>query len=580
MKHQSFPGDARDLVQEGDWFRDAQGRYVLFRGINLASRSKRPPYLPILPLHIRNIDPDVFRNELENVRPNLARLKSIGMNVVRLLVIWKALEPTVSPNSVSLMGPARTYLECLRQLIDELYYTNGMFVIIDFHQDLAHEIYGGDGFPDWALASDSLLRLQEPASLRDLRWGANYYHIPWLERMVCRCGHTAPMVRHTLASFWKNRLFNEEQTEYERVALEGERPRTHLERTIGQVAHFFQSLNEGAGHPAILGYEPFNEPHPVGLGKREFEKDILPVFYRNVADQVRRYDKRTFLFFEPRMDWITYNADGPEYQRLSFTLRHESFLPSILNGDREVFSFHYYDPWLLTGFPFAQKMSDTRKEWPDVFRNFRAVACARKAIPFLTEFGASQDWLKRDSDYGTVTRAAMELQFQQIEAHLLNATYWNYELYNSEREKDNWNLENFSLLGPHRTERNIDIVARPYPMRSSAKPRRIFFDVLTKNACIALDGSTVSAPTIIFVPRATHYVGGFEVRATTPESLAWNEDTQQLYWQPDRNHSHHQLVLSPPGLFNPSVLPEDCKKDLLDTRFRMLVTGGAERPMV
>ena len=27
-------------------------------------------------------------------------------------------------------------------------------MIIDFHQDIAHEVYGGDGFPDWALAID------------------------------------------------------------------------------------------------------------------------------------------------------------------------------------------------------------------------------------------------------------------------------------------------------------------------------------------------------------------------------------------------------------------------------------------
>jgi len=44
----------------------------------------------------------------------------------------------------------------------------------------------------------------------------------------------------------------------------------------------------------------------------------------------------------------------------------------------------------------------------------------------------------------------MDLQFIQIEQHLLNATYWNYDLYNTEEYKDNWNLENFSLLGPNR----------------------------------------------------------------------------------------------------------------------------------
>lgn len=43
-------GSARDLRPDGRWFRDSAGRYVMFRGVNFASRSKLPPdYLPFLP---------------------------------------------------------------------------------------------------------------------------------------------------------------------------------------------------------------------------------------------------------------------------------------------------------------------------------------------------------------------------------------------------------------------------------------------------------------------------------------------------------------------------------------------------
>ena len=31
----------------------------------------------------------------------------------------------------------------------------------------------------------------------------------------------------------------------------------------------------------------------------------------------------------------------------------------------------------------------------------------------------------------------MDLQFQQVEAYLLNSTYWNYDLYNTVDHKDN-----------------------------------------------------------------------------------------------------------------------------------------------
>ena len=67
-------------------------------------------------------------------------------------------------------------------------------------------------------------------------------------------------------------------------------------------------------------------------------------------------------------------------------------------------------------------------------------AISRNLIPFLTEFGGNQDWerlktdLQPDAVYnGKQIRAYMNLQFIQIETFLLNSTYWNYDLYNTQR---------------------------------------------------------------------------------------------------------------------------------------------------
>jgi hypothetical protein len=139
--------------------------------------------------------------------------------------MWKAIEPRPNPNLDHLLPEGENYLNLVKEIIDMLY-SYGLFVIIDFHQDIAHEVYGGDGFPDWALARDEFhlkpISLSNPFSnIKARDWAARYY--------------LNYLVRNTLESFWKNNLKNAEE------GLEGYPVRTHLEKTVGQTVKFFQS---------------------------------------------------------------------------------------------------------------------------------------------------------------------------------------------------------------------------------------------------------------------------------------------------------------------------------------------------
>jgi hypothetical protein len=529
---------AQSFMNDNGWFRDGQGRYLLFRGINFSTRSKRAPYLPILPLDKSgNISIQDVKDELNQVEVELDLLKTLGFNVVRLPIMWKAIEPIPNPDIADEMLPeGKHYLTLINEIIQALY-SRQLFIIIDFHQDIAHEIFGGDGFPDWALALDEDHKRPSQSDLKDKRWSLHFYDKPYEKNTL----------RHTVSSFWLNNLNNIEEGLYNFPV------RTHFEKTVGQTCKFFMDLNEGKGQPAILGYEPFNEPHPV-MDRKTFEMDILPAFYKNVEREIRRWDEKAFMFIEPRADWYSYSISQPESD-LNFTSSPETYLrTNDLNNERTVFSFHYYDPW--TTYYGVQGIGDNmynkKHQWSNIFRMMQEAAAQRGLIPFLTEFGANCDWDAFNTDLNPLlyhhkqTRAYIDLIFEQIEDKLLNAVYWTYDLYHTEEEKDNWNLENFSLLGPKRIPRNLDLVARPYPVRSSAKPKSILFSAEKKICIIKIGQPIVDLPTIIYIPTETHFANGFKVWAGKYSTFTWNSEKRFLYWDVDKNRHLNKILITEP----------------------------------
>ena len=98
LKTAELIDSARSFSKDGRWFRDSQGRYLIFRGVNFGSRSKLAPYLPIAPLDIRNINQLDLKKEIDSVKPELDSLKQLGFNIIRLLISWKAIEPKPNPN--------------------------------------------------------------------------------------------------------------------------------------------------------------------------------------------------------------------------------------------------------------------------------------------------------------------------------------------------------------------------------------------------------------------------------------------------------------------------------------------------
>ncbi|MFL6485361.1 MAG: DUF308 domain-containing protein, partial [Nitrososphaera sp.] len=385
QQQQRLNRNGKSIWKNDSWFNDDQGRYLLFRGVNFASRTKLAPYLPIAPLETKNLSQLDLKKEIKSVEPELDRLRDMGFNIVRLLISWKAIEPRPNTNLDELLPEGKQYLTFVKEIIDELHARN-LYVFLDFHQDIAHELYGGDGFPDWALATNLEHKLPEPSNLRDKKWMIKYV--------------TNKSVKKTLTSFWRNDLTHiEGENKLEHFPV-----RTHLEKTIGQTAKYFRSLNNGKGHPAILGIEPFNEPNPAGLPKEQFEKDFLVDFYRNVDLEIRRFDPDVFIFMEPNVGWtipsssngqdsdksvLDLFSSGPFSAKDAFNMNLVqnvmvegkvdskqliTFLPKNLSsistfGRNGVLSVHYYDMMAIASsfMKIPENMYAFKRQWPLIF---------------------------------------------------------------------------------------------------------------------------------------------------------------------------------------------------------------------
>jgi hypothetical protein len=142
------------LDLRGRWFVDETGRRVILRGVNLGGDCKVP--YP----HGGSNHPSGFADHREVSfigRPfplaecdeHLQRLAHWGFNAVRLLTTWEAVEHA---------GPGRydeTYLDYFAEVCRRCG-EHGLYVFVDFHQDVWSRMSGGDGAPGWTFEAVGL----------------------------------------------------------------------------------------------------------------------------------------------------------------------------------------------------------------------------------------------------------------------------------------------------------------------------------------------------------------------------------------------------------------------------------------
>jgi endoglycosylceramidase len=231
------PGDWR-LHVDGQVLRDALGRVVFLRGVAAGSRSKFAPYVPF------DFATTSYPAALGAF---MDRAQSWGIDAMRLVFTWAALEPVQGQYDM-------TWLSRYQQLVDAAW-ARGMWVVVDFHQDVYSESFCGDGFPSWTIPN-------APAAAHDCpNWNSEYF------------GAT---VQQAFDAFWK--AGSPVMTEY-------------LAAWDTMIARF-------KDEPGVVGFEPINEPAAGSQAMDTFEATTLTSFYTQMLARMRQAAPSTLVFLD------------------------------------------------------------------------------------------------------------------------------------------------------------------------------------------------------------------------------------------------------------------------------------------
>ena len=170
-----------------------------------------------------------------------------GFAVVRLGIIYSALEPRPGVFSAS-------YIDSIERTVAILA-RQGIYSLLDFHQDEISTEFGGEGFPAWSVETGGLP----------------------IKKYVFPAGYTSPALNAAFTNFWADS-----------PGPGGVGLQQRYADAWRYVADRF------ANDPWVLGYDLFNEPWAANGTDAE-----LGAFYSKVIAAIRSVDKNHLIFYEP-----------------------------------------------------------------------------------------------------------------------------------------------------------------------------------------------------------------------------------------------------------------------------------------
>lgn len=237
----SAPGDAVSATPEAGpsgwhvasgFLRDDAGRVVMLRGANVSGANKSKPYFD-------------FQRE-----PDLEKLRDWGMTSMRFLVLWAAIEPEKGVYDDAYLDAVADRIGWAKQA--------GINVVLDMHQDLYGEGFGGDGAPRWT-CDEAHYKAYVPSAGA---WFLNYLNA----EMIACYDH-----------FWQS-----------------DELISHYAEAWRRLAKRLSGFDD-----TIVGFDPMNEPYWGSVSMLSFEETTLQPFYEKVVAAVRAVRPGWVAFTEP-----------------------------------------------------------------------------------------------------------------------------------------------------------------------------------------------------------------------------------------------------------------------------------------
>lgn len=260
-------------------FVDGKDRKIFLKGINVDGSMKFPSKPALCSRHGNCTDPDdiFFEGEsvsfvgrpfpLEEAEEHFQRIKSCGYNMIRYLVTWEAIEH---------LGPGEYdegFIDYTIKMLRKVYEIGGLYVVIDFHQDVWSRFSGGCGAPIWTFYAAGLQprRFQKTEAVMYHNDPKHSKHPGSLPKMLW------PTNYNRLASLTMFTLFFGGDLYFPKCKINGENVKFYLQRQFMKcVGHFWEritlALPEMLENGSLLGVELLNEPnngviglHDIGL---------------------------------------------------------------------------------------------------------------------------------------------------------------------------------------------------------------------------------------------------------------------------------------------------------------------------